>query len=261
MEMRNWVDCETVGDHVMLIRLTRPEKRNALSNSMVVAIAGHLGRAAEDETIRAVVLAGGEEAFCAGADIAEVRATSGQAIRDPRRVRAWNVIQTFPKPVIAAVNGYAFGAGNELAMTCDFIVCGENAKFGQPEVNIGGIAGDGGTQRLPRWIGSQAASYMLMSGLPIDAETALRFGHVLEVAPVEGTVARAIEIASVIASRAPLAVQATKSCIRVCSAATLENGLAYERELLASIIQSPDSAEGGFSFLEKRPPRFTGKWE
>ncbi|MDQ0474248.1 enoyl-CoA hydratase/isomerase family protein [Labrys wisconsinensis] len=261
MEAQHWVSHERLADHVLLVRLNRPEKRNALSNSMVIAIADHLTRAAEDADIRAVVLTGGDAAFCAGADIAEVRATSGQAIRDPRRVRAWNTIQSFPKPVIAAVNGYAFGAGNELAMTCDFIICGENARFGQPEVNIGGIAGDGGTQRLPRLIGSGAASFMLMSGLPIDARTAFRLGLVWEVMPTDQTVPRAVEIANVIAGRAPLAVQATKACIRACSAATLENGLALERELLASIIQSPDSAEGGYAFLEKRPPRFTGRWE
>jgi enoyl-CoA hydratase/carnithine racemase len=261
METQHWVAQERAGDHVVLVRLNRPEKRNALSNSMIIDLANYLSRAAEDDEIRAVVLTGGDAAFCAGADIAEVRATSGQATRDPKRVRAWNVIQNFPKPLIAAVNGYAFGGGNELAMTCDFIVCGENAKFGQPEVNIGGMAGDGGTQRLPRRIGSSTASYMLMSGLPIDAQTAFRVGHVLEVTPTDQTVSRAVEIANVIATRAPLAVQATKACIRACSAATLENGLALERELLASIIQSPDSAEGGYAFLEKRPPRFTGRWE
>jgi enoyl-CoA hydratase/carnithine racemase len=260
-ETQNLVSLERPSEHVILVGLNRPEKRNALCNSMVIAIADYLKSAAEDDGIRAVVLAGCDTAFCAGADIAEVRATSGQAVRDPKRVRAWNAIQNFPKPLIAAVNGYALGAGNELAMVCDFIVCGENAQFGQPEVNVGGIAGDGGTQRLPRRIGSVVASYMLMSGLPIDAQTAFRVGHVLEVTPIERTVPRAIEIANVIATRAPLAVQATKACIRACNAATLENGLAFERELLASILQSPDSAEGGFAFLEKRPPKFTGRWE
>lgn len=261
MGAQEWVTFERSGDHVAIIRLNRLEKRNALSNSMVIDLAGYLTDSAGDANIRAVVLTGGDSAFCAGADIAEIRETSGQAPRDVKRVQAWNVIQSFPKPIIAAVNGFAFGAGNELAMTCDFIICGENAKFGQPEVNIGGIAGDGGTQRLPRSIGSSAASFMLMSGLPIDAQTAYRFGHVLEVTAVDQTVARAVEIAGVISSRAPLAVQASKACIRACSSATLENGLAFERELLASVLQSPDSAEGGFAFLEKRAPKFTGRWE
>lgn len=256
----NHVSARIVENSVMLIRIERAEKRNALTNAMVCEIARHLTAATSDDAIRAVVLSGTADAFCAGADIAEVRATNGNAPRDPRRVRAWNTLQSFGKPIIAAVNGFAYGAGNELAMLCDFIIAGKNAKFGQPEVSIGGMAGDGGTQRLPRRVGSSFAAYMLFSGLPIDAETALRLGHVVEVVDVEATEARAIEIASVIASRAPIAVQATKEAIRACDGATLHNGLAFERELLSSVLQSPDNVEGNMAFLEKRPPRFTGRW-
>lgn len=256
----DWVTLEEVGDHVQLIRLNRPEKRNALANVMVYALARLLEEASRNDRVRAVVLTGGPTAFCAGADIAELRETGGQAARDPKRVRAWNTIQTFPKPIIAAVDGFAFGAGNELAMVCDFIICGSDASFAQPEVNIGGMAGDGGTQRLPRRVPPGTAAYILMSGLPIDAGAALRIGHVVEVTEPSDTVARALEIAGVIASRAPLAVQATKASIRAAVSATLENGLAVERELLASVLQSPDSIEGGLAFLEKRAPLFTGKW-
>ena len=162
--------------------------------------------------------------------------------------------------MIAAVNGIAFGAGNELAMVCDFIIAGRNARFGQPEVNIGGIPGDGGTQRLPRKIGPALASMMLMSGNPVDAETALRGGLVAELCDPANTVARAVEIATAIASRAPLAVQETKALIKVAFNTTLDAGIAAEREALWRIFSSRDRHEGMTAFLEKRAPRFTGEW-
>lgn len=251
---------ETPATHVRVIRIQRPDKRNALNNTMVIEIGHLLAQMEADDQVRCVVLTGTDDAFSAGADIAEMRASDSKAPNDPKRVAAWSQIESFSKPLIAAVNGYAFGAGNELAMTCDFIIAGENAKFGQPEVSIGGIAGDGGTQRLPRRVGPCLAAYMLMSGAPIDAKTALRHNHVLEVVPVEQTLKRATEIAMLIASKAPLAVQMSKNCIRLAGESTLEAGLAYERSILWRILQTPDVAEGGQAFLEKRPPAFTGKW-
>lgn len=258
--MSEHIISETPAKHVMAIRIVRPEKRNALSNAMVIEIGRLLGEAEADEEIRCAVLTGTNEAFSAGADIAEMRATDSGAVNDPARVAAWHRIERFSKPVIAAVNGYAFGAGNELAMTCDFIIAGENAQFGQPEVNIGGIAGDGGTQRLPRRVGPGLAAYLLMSGVPIDAETALRHGHALEVVASDRTFDRAVEIASLIAFRAPLAVRTSKTCIRIAGETTLEAGIAFERSVLWRILQTPDIVEGGRAFLEKRPPKFTGKW-
>ena len=251
---------QRVSEHVVLIRLSRPEKRNALTNAMVIEIGKMLTEAAGDPSVRAVVLAGDEIAFSAGADIAEVRKKGAQAVNDPARVKAWRSIEQFPKPLIAAIEGIAFGAGNELAMTCDILVAGKNAKFGQPEVKIGGIPGDGGTQRLARRVGQGFASLMIMTGQPIDAETALRIGLVVEVCPAGKAQARAIEIATTIASQAPLAVQEAKACIAVAVGATRENGLAFERDALWRVIQTPDSREGGTAFLEKRPPRFTGTW-
>ena len=251
---------ERVSEHVLLIRLNRPEKRNALTNAMVIAIGEMLTEAAKDLSVRAAVLAGDSIAFSAGADIAEIREKGAHAVNDPARVEAWRSIERFPKPLIAAIEGIAFGAGNELAMTCDILVAGAGARFGQPEVKIGGIPGDGGTQRLARRVGQGFASLMIMTGDPIDAETALRIGLVVEVCPAGKAEARAIEIAMTIASRAPLAVQEAKACISVAVAATRENGLAFERDALWRVIQSPDSREGGAAFLEKRPPRFTGGW-
>jgi enoyl-CoA hydratase/carnithine racemase len=246
--------------HVMLIRIVRPAKRNALTNSMVVAIAGFIEEARADDDCRCVVMTGDETAFSAGADIAEAQEGGADAVNDPGRVAAWRRIERFPKPLIAAVNGICFGAGNELAMTADLIIAGRNARFGQPEVKIGGIAGDGGTQRLPRKVGAGLASYMMLTGDPIDAETALRVGLVVEVTETGNTVPRAIEVASAIAARAPLAVQETKALIRATANVGLEAGIAVEREALWRIFGSPDRREGMGAFLAKRAPKWSGRW-
>jgi enoyl-CoA hydratase/carnithine racemase len=259
-DLSDRIRAEDPAPHVRLLRIDRPEKKNALHSSMVIALAGHLDAAEADRDVRCVVLTGGAEAFAAGADIAEMleRGPAGTS-NSPERVAAWRRLEKFPKPIIAAVNGVAFGAGNELALTCDFIVAGRNARFGQPEVKIGGMAGDGGTQRLPRKLGPQWAAYMLFTGDPIDAETAFRLGYVIELCDVERTVPRAVEIASVIASRAPVAVRFTKACIGVAVGATHENGIAYERDSLWRNSGTADRREGMSAFLEKRAPVFRGE--
>lgn len=253
------IQSERASQHVVLIRIARPAKRNALNNGMVLEIARILEQARTEVDVRCVVITGDETIFSAGADIKDMQKYGVTAVvNDPKRVDAWNVIQTFSKPMIAAVNGIAFGAGNELALCCDFIIAGSNAQFGQPEVKTGGMAGDGGTQRLPRKIGPQFAAYMLFTGNPIDAQTAYRLGYVIEVCEPKQTVSRALEIAETIASRAPLAVQATKACIHAAVGATVENGLAVERMYVIRNHGSPDRLEGMAAFVEKRPPRFTG---
>lgn len=259
-DLSHLITRETPAAHVALLRINRPEKKNALHSSMVMSIARHLEEAAADRDVRAVVLTGTPECFAAGADIKEMleRGPAGTS-NNPERVAAWRSLEKFPKPIIAAVNGIAFGAGNELALTCDFIIAGKNAKFGQPEVKIGGMAGDGGTQRLPRKIGANMASYMLMTGDPIDAETAWRLGYVVELCEVGKTVERATEIAATIASRAPVAVQFTKACIGVAVGATHENGISYERDSLWRNSMTDDRREGMSAFLEKRAPKFTGR--
>lgn len=253
------IKAERPSQYVVLIRIARPQKRNALTNGMVIEMARILNEAKDDPDSRCVVITGDDVAFSAGADLINMKRFGvTSVVNDPKRVRAWDAIQTFPKPMIAAVNGIAFGAGNELAMCCDFVVAGRNARFGQPEVKTGGMAGDGGTQRLPRKVGPNLAAYMLMTGEPIDAETAYRAGYVVEVCDTDRTVERACELAKVVASRAPLAVQATKRCIHVAVGATVENGLAVERMLVVLNHGSPDRAEGLAAFAEKREPRFTG---
>jgi enoyl-CoA hydratase len=253
------IKAERPSQYVVLIRIARPQKRNALTNGMVIEMARILNEAKDDPDSRCVVITGDDVAFSAGADLINMKRFGvTSVVNDPKRVLAWDAIQTFPKPLIAAVNGIAFGAGNELALCCDFVVAGRNARFGQPEVKTGGMAGDGGTQRLPRKVGPNLAAYMLMTGEPIDAETAYRAGYVVEVCDTHRTVERACELAKVVASRAPLAVQATKRCIHVAVGATVENGLAVERMLVVLNHGSPDRAEGLAAFAEKREPRFTG---
>jgi len=261
-EEEGGADCirsERVSEHVLLIRFDRYAKRNALTNAMVLEIARLLNEAKADVQLRCVVFTGTEAVFSAGADLKNMRKLGVMnVVNDPLRVEAWNTLQTFPKPMIAAVNGIAFGAGNELAMCCDFVIAGRNAQFGQPEVKTAGMAGDGGTQRLPRKFGPNLAAYMLMTGDPVDAETAHRVGYVVEVCEPEKTLARALEIATVIAKRAPLAVQATKACIHAAVGATFENGLALERVLVIRNMGTADRQEGLAAFAEKREPRFTG---
>jgi len=261
-EEEGGADCirsERVSEHVLLIRFDRYAKRNALTNAMVLEIARLLNEARADVQVRCVVFTGTETVFSAGADLKNMRKLGVMnVVNDPLRVEAWNTLQTFPKPMIAAVNGIAFGAGNELAMCCDFVIAGRNAQFGQPEVKTAGMAGDGGTQRLPRKFGPNLAAYMLMTGDPVDAQTAYRAGYAVEVCEPSKTLARALEIAEVIAKRAPLAVQATKACIHAAVGATFENGLAVERVLVIRNMGTADRQEGLAAFVEKREPRFTG---
>lgn len=251
---------ERPAPHVALIRFNRPEKKNALHSSMVIELGRLIGELEADDSVRCVVLTGTEASFAAGADIKEMVTFGPPATSNsPRRVAAWRAIEAFPKPLIAAVNGIAFGAGNELAMVCDFIIAGDNAEFGQPEVKIGGMAGDGGTQRLPRKIGGNVASYMLFTGTPIGVERAYQLGLVVEICPAAQTVARAVQIAGIIAERAPVAVRNTKACIRTAVGATLENGIAFERDAIWRNSMTEDRQEGMTAFTEKRPPVFKGR--
>lgn len=258
-DLRHHIISERVSKHVVLIRIDRAEKRNALHSSMVIELGRIIEALEADDDVRAAVITGAPDVFAAGADIKEMLELGPAGTsNNPERVKAWRRIENFSKPIIAAVNGIAFGAGSELALTCDFIIAGRNARFGQPEVKIGGMAGDGGTQRLPRKIGSNVASYMLMTGDPIDVERAYMLGLVVEICDVDKTVARAIEIAETIALRAPIAVRYTKACIRTAVGATLENGIAYERDSIWRNSMTNDKIEGMKAFVEKRNPVFTG---
>jgi enoyl-CoA hydratase len=244
---------------VLQLTLRRPEVRNALRTRTLGEIAGELAAAAADDGVRAVVITGGTEVFAAGADIREMAPLGPVAILTHERQRHWRAIATFPKPIVAAVCGYALGAGCELALCCDIVVAGSNAQFGQPEVNLGLIPGAGGTARLARTCGKALAMQMVLTGKPIAAAAALAAGIAVEVDEPESAIARAIEIAATIATRPPLAVRLAKEAVLRAFEMPLAGSLAAERQAFALLASSHDRNEGIAAFLERRSPQFTGR--
>ncbi len=244
---------------VLQLTLRRPEVRNALRTRTLGEIAGELAAAAADDGVRAVVITGGTEVFAAGADIREMAPLGPVAILTHERQRHWRAIATFPKPIVAAVCGYALGAGCELALCCDIVVAGSNAQFGQPEVNLGLIPGAGGTARLARTCGKALAMQMVLTGKPIAAAAALAAGIAVEVDEPESAIARAIEIAATIATRPPLAVRLAKEAVLRAFEMPLAGALAAERQAFALLASSHDRNEGIAAFLERRSPQFTGR--
>ncbi len=245
--------------HVLQLTLNRIDKRNALSNALIADLAALLEAAAADDAVRAVVLCGSDVFFSAGADIKEMQQRGFEAISNPQRVQAWNVIATFPKPLIAAVDGIAYGGGHELALLADIIIAGSGARFAQPEISIGILPGDGATQRLARIAGKSLTMLMTLTGEPIDAATALRAGLVAEVVADKQAVARALAIARTIATKSPFAARLAKETVLAANETTLSAGLAIERQAIRHAFTTQDQREGMAAFLEKRPPRYQGK--
>jgi enoyl-CoA hydratase len=214
-----------------------------------------------DESVRVVVITGaGEKSFIAGADISEFRDRTPISQRASFNERnLFNSIDTFPKPVIAMVNGFCLGGGNELAMACDLRTCSENARFSQPEINLGILPGGGGTQRLARLIGEGHAMEMIMTGDMIDAQKALTFGLVNHVYPADELEARTMELANKIAEKAPIALQLIKEAVKTAARSNLDEGLRREIDLFSICFSTEDKSEGVSAFLEKRKPIFKGK--
>ena len=250
---------EDAAPAVRLVTLSRPEVRNAINTAMLTELADYLSTAAADEAVRCVALTGGRDVFAAGADLNEVAAMDRVGALDNPRVAQWDRIGAFPKPLIGAVNGYALGGGNELAMLCDIVVAGESAMFGQPEVRVGLLPGAGGTQRLPRLVGKSMAMKLVLSGEPIDARAALTAGLVAEVVPPDQTIERAVELAGTIARRAPVAVRLAKEAVLAAEQNMLAAGLAFERRAYAYLFSTEDMREGVAAFREKRAPQFRGR--
>jgi enoyl-CoA hydratase len=246
-------------DGVLVLTLNRPEKRNALSRALLSQMASHLEGAGSDDSVRCVVLAGAGKAFSAGADIGDMVERGLDSYLDPERLAPWQAIENFPKPLIAAIHGYALGGGCELAMLCDIIVAASDARFGQPEINIGVLPGDGGTQRLPRLVGKNLAMRMILAGEFIEAPEAERRGLVAETVAPERLMARAVELAGTIAERPAIALQLAKRAVLSAFEMPLSEGLPFEREQVTKAFATEDRAEGMRAFLEKRPPRFTGR--
>ncbi len=250
---------ETIGSGVARITLNRPEARNALRTALLAELADTLEQTAADDSLRCVVLTGSSKVFAAGADIAEMAAMNMTEVLSDARPQHWARITAFPKPIVAAVNGFALGGGCELAMHADIIIAGSNAWFGQPEINLGIIPGAGGTQRLIRTVGKALASKMVLSGEFISAETALSAGLVAEVTQPELSLERAENLARTIAGKPPLAVQQAKAALLKSFDTTLGAGLDFERKTFVMLAGTEDRNEGIQAFMEKRKPEFKGR--
>ena len=250
---------ERPAEGVGLIRINRPEARNALTTEVRRLLGEHLSSMADDPTIRCIVLTGNEKAFAAGADIKEMAEAGAIEILQRGSQKLWRAIYSCPKPVIAAVNGFALGGGCELAMTCDIIIAGESAKFGQPEVKIGIIPGGGGTQRFPGTVGKFKAMRYVLTGDIFGAKEASDMNLVSEVVPDAEVEKRAIAMAAQIAELPPLAIQLAKEAVIRGMDASLETGLTLESRTLQLLFASQDQKEGMTAFIEKRKPKFTGK--
>jgi enoyl-CoA hydratase len=239
---------------VLLLTLNRPEKRNALSAALRRALLDALAADAKDPETRVVVLRGaGDKAFAAGADVEELAARSTweqRAFITPPHI--YGAVASHPKPVVAALNGHAMGAGLELAMACDVRVASRAAKLGQPEINLGIIPGGGGTQRLPRLVGAGRAARMVLTGDLVDAETAERWGLVDEVADPEKVVPRALELAQAMASKSPVALRLAKEALRAAEELPLSESLMREIDLFTLAFQSAEAKAGIQGFLAKK---------
>jgi enoyl-CoA hydratase/carnithine racemase len=243
-----------IEDHVGLITLNRPEKRNALNFEMRDRLDSALEQFAATNEVRVVVLEGAPPSFCAGVDLSET-STPAPAAQTP----VGEPFALFPKPIIAAVDGAAAGGGFEIALACDFIVASTSAKFLLPEVRLGSLPGSGGTQRLPRVIPQAVAARLLYTGDALSAQSALDYGLVTEIVEPDVLHARALTIARQIAQNAPLSLAAIKKCLNAAGNLPLDEGLALERELWTQLASSDDRAEGRAAFREGRPPQFKGK--
>lgn len=248
-----------VEGHVATLTLNRPAKLNAVTPEMTTAIRTHTERVNTDGDIRAVILTGaGERSFCAGSDIRELdRYDTPWEFRD--RPDYCDAIRGIRKPVVAAVNGYAFGGGLELAMSCDIRFASSNASFGAPEIKLGWVGGGGQVTFLVHSIGPSNAALMTLTGDPVDAATALDWGLVSQVLQPDQLLPAARELAGRIAERPPIAAQTGKLNLRAAHSMTVENAIQYERDLQTFCFTTEDAAEGRAAFKEKRSPLFTGR--
>jgi enoyl-CoA hydratase len=246
---------------VAVLTINRPDKLNALNMQVHSEGVAALAELKRDDEVRVLVITGsGEKSFIAGADISEFTKQTPVTQRDLFNEKTlFNSIDTFPKPVIAMVNGFCLGGGNELALACDLRICSENAKFSQPEINLGIIPGGGGTQRLTHLIGEGRAMEMILTGDMIDAQAALSFGLVNHVYPAAELEAKTMELAERIAEKAPIALQLIKEAVKFASRSNLDEGLRREVDLFAICFSTEDKQEGVSAFLEKRKPVFKGK--
>jgi len=245
--------------HVALLRLNRPEARNALSPEMMEQLASELERLDPDPEVRCVVIAGSDEVFAAGADIKAMSERSfAEALLHPA-ASFWRRVAAVKTPTIAAVCGYALGGGCELALACDMIVADAEARFGQPEITLGIIPGGGGTQRLARVLGKQLAMEYVLTGRRFDADMALEMGLVNKVVKKGRWLQEAMVLAHTVAERPPIATRLAKQAVIAAEETALSAGLENERRLYELAMATEDRVEGMQAFLEKREPKFEGR--
>lgn len=250
---------ERPAEGVALIRINRPESRNALNVEVLRLIAHYMSELGEDADTRCIVITGNEKFFAPGGDIKELAGVDTIGMMRRGTHKLWRAIAACPKPVIAAVNGYALGGGCELAMTCDIIIAGESARFGQPEIKIGVIPGGGGTQRLIRAVGKYKAMRIFLTGAMFTAKEAFDMGLVSELAPDAEVEQRALDMARHIADQPPLAVQQLKEVLLAGPDAPLDTALRLEAKANQMLFSSQDQKEGMQAFIEKRKAKWQGK--
>ncbi len=249
-----------IEDHVAIVRLNRPEAMNALNAQLLGELAACLRSNETNDKVRVTILTGSEKAFAAGADITEMAEKSFvDVFTENLFVEDSDQIMRCRKPIIAAVAGYALGGGCELAMMCDFIIAADTAKFGQPEINLGIVAGIGGTQRLTRLVGKSKAMDMHLTGRFMNAEEAERSGLVSRVVPAKKLMEEATSAAEKIAEKSALSTMVVKEAVNRSYETTLAEGLLFERRVFHSLFATEDQAEGMSAFVEKREPQFRDK--
>jgi enoyl-CoA hydratase/carnithine racemase len=250
---------ERPSSEIVVLRLNRPQVRNALNIEVRARLAEEVTRHGADPDIRCLVITGSQVAFAAGADIGEMAEAGPIEVMARNVQKYWRAVSDCPKPVIAAVEGFALGGGLELALCADIIVAGEGARLGLPEVKIGILPGGGGTQKLARLVGRQRAMLLLMTGRLFSAGEALSMGVVSEVAPTGEALARALDLAREIASLPPIAIMQIKEIVNAGLNAPLDTALMLERKALLLQFATREQKEGMRAFLEKRKPKFEGQ--
>lgn len=244
-------------ERVGVVRLNRPEALNALNKATMEEIYAAVAQMDADTGIGAVVITGSAQAFAAGADIKEMQSKDYMSMYAADWFRRWEDLARLRTPLIAAVSGFALGGGCELAMICDFIIAGDNAKFGQPEISLGVLPGMGGSQRLTRAVGKSKAMDMILTGRYMDAQEAERAGLVSRVVPAADVVNEALQAAAVIASKSKPAAMMAKEAVNTAFETGLSQGVLFERRLFHSLFATEDQKEGMTAFAEKRRPYFT----
>ncbi len=244
---------------VGVVQLNRPQALNALNGALMDELVTALRAFDADEGVGCIVITGSEKSFTAGADIKQMASASVVEMMDSPFIGYWDAVEAIRKPVIAAVSGYCFGGGCELAMICDLIVASETALFGQPEINLGIIPGAGGTQRLTRAVGKSVAMDVILSGRRIDAQEALQFGLASRVFPAATFQEDVLKLAAEIAGKAPVALRVAKEAVNRAYASSLAEGVLFERRAFNLLFATEDQKEGMAAFVEKRAPVWKGR--